>query len=419
MSDARALPVATLIPEPAVNGELRNRVQQLRLDTQLGSAKAGRGGGAAWLPWALAGVLALTWAGVGVRGYRAAPADANVAVAPTDGKPATATPSPGGTAPVAEPGTIQIEVKGYLVPAVQVAVSPIDVAGQLIELNIKEGEYYKKGDVLARIDPQNYEFAVAEAGQFLAATREKLTAALEKRNELRPESVRQVEKDQILAQLNEAKAVLARADDEFKRLDRIKDSISSREVDTARNDFLAAQARTARFTADLQVLTEGPRKQRMAGADADVAQAQADIKGAEARLASARWRLGNCTIRAPIAGTALSKKSEVGNLVNPLAIAAAAGSVCELADLADLEADLEIPERDISKLRVGQVCRVRADAYPDRQYAGRLDRIMPIANRAKSIVNVRVKVALPADEKPGTYLKPEMGAVVSFLAPAK
>ena len=90
-----------------------------------------------------------------------------------------------------------------------------------------------------------------------------------------------------------------------------------------------------------------------------------------------------------------------------------------MADLADLEVDLEIPERDISKLLVGQPCRIRADAFGDRPYAGQLDRIMPIANRAKSIVNVRVKVKLPAGEAPGTFLKPEMGAVVSFLPAAK
>jgi hypothetical protein len=66
-------------------------------------------------------------------------------------------------------------------------------------------------------------------------------------------------------------------------------------------------------------------------------------------------------------------------------------------------------------LKVGQPTRIRADAFPNRVYEGRLDRIMPIANRSKSIVNVRVKVKLPANEEPGTYLKPEMGAVVSFL----
>jgi HlyD family secretion protein len=98
-----------------------------------------------------------------------------------------------------------------------------------------------------------------------------------------------------------------------------------------------------------------------------------------------------------------------------MAFGAGTGSLCKMADLSDLEVDLEISEKDIAKLKPGQVCRVKAEVAPDRIYEGTLDRIMPIANRAKSIVNVRVKVKLPPGEEPGTILKPEMGARVSFL----
>ena len=54
---------------PAANGELVNRVQQLRLNDQLGAGKTARGG-ASWLPWVLCGLMAVAWAGVGIRGYR-------------------------------------------------------------------------------------------------------------------------------------------------------------------------------------------------------------------------------------------------------------------------------------------------------------------------------------------------------------
>ncbi|MBX9585537.1 MAG: hypothetical protein K2X87_34960, partial [Gemmataceae bacterium] len=69
----------------SANGDLVNRVQQLRLDGQLGAAR--RGGGS-WLPWVLCGLLALSWAGVGVRWYRAAgtaPSDPGAAPAPAAG----------------------------------------------------------------------------------------------------------------------------------------------------------------------------------------------------------------------------------------------------------------------------------------------------------------------------------------------
>ena len=89
-------------------------------------------------------------------------------------------------------------------------------------------------------------------------------------------------------------------------------------------------------------------------------------------------------------------------------------SLCELADLSDLEVELGIQERDISRVYKGQKCKVRADAYPDRIYEGVVSRLMPIADRAKGAVPVRVKLAVPASEN-GHYLKPEMGAVVSFM----
>jgi HlyD family secretion protein len=150
----------------------------------------------------------------------------------------------------------------------------------------------------------------------------------------------------------------------------------------------------------------GPREERKE-------QARAELKQAEAELAKAEWRLGNCTIRAPISGTILKKNAEEGNIVNPIAFNGSY-SLCDMADLSDLEIDLNIQERDISRVRQGQECRVRAEAYPERVYDGVVDRLMPIADRAKGAVPVRVKVTVPQDEE-GVYLKPEMGAIVTFL----
>lgn len=415
----------TTATRPAPNGELVNRVQQLRLAEQLGAGKAARGGGTAWLPWTLCGLLAVTWAGVGIRGYRAAPADAAPA-ATTAPAPGAGTSAPGTgsdpAAPAAAPGTIQLEVKGYLVPAQQIAVSPIDVGGRVIELNVVEGQLFKKGDVLARLDDTNYQAMVEESKAGLAAARKRLDASKMKLAALLPGSVRKVEVNQAEEELREADAQKARCLDQYTRLAKLGAGVSEQEVRQARFDYEGSEAKARRLTAALAILKEGPRQEQKAAAEADVKSAEAEVKVSEARLLQAVWRVDNCVIKAPIDGTVLSKKAELGNLVNPMAFSASTsggGAVCDMANLADLETDLEIPERDISKLKVGQRCRIRADAYPDRVYDGRLDRIMPIANRAKSIVNVRVKVRLPAGEVPGTYLKPEMGAVVSFLADAK
>ncbi len=398
----------------ARNGELVSRVQQLRLNNQLGADRGG-GGGASWLPWVLCLVLALAWAGVGVRSYRNNPEAAPQSAA-TTGQPAASTFNTVPTTAAVVPGTIQLEVKGYIIPAQQIAVSPIEVAGRIIELNVVEGKQFKKGDPLAKIEDVNYQAQRTEAQASLSAAQSRLEASRQKLAGLLPDSVRAIEVTQVQEDLREAQAQRARMADELGRLERLGASAADRETKQARFDLDGNEARVRRLTATLAILKEGPRKEQKAGAEADVQSAVAEVEVAKARLAQSQWRLDNCIIRSPIDGTVLTKKAEWGSLVNPLAFSASSGSVCDIANLADLEVDLEIPERDISKLKAGQKCRIKADAYPDRTYEGRLDRIMPIANRAKSIVNVRVKVQLPAGEIPGTYLKPEMGAVVSFLA---
>jgi multidrug resistance efflux pump len=411
MTDPRPVSVENRLE---ANGELSNRVQQLRLDTQLGAAKKG-GGGSAWLPWVLCILLAGSWAFVAIRWYRA-PRDDSAAAASTGTTGSTA----GGTnsTPSAPESTVQVEVKGYLMPARQIAVSPIDVAGRIIELYVVEGKLYQEGTVLARIDPSSFKAIVGESQATLLGAERRLDASRQRLAELKPQSVRQVEIRQITAQLNEAKAQRARASDEHDRLRNLT-GISGRELNQAFNELEAAKARVIKLEADLEILTIGPRPERIAGAEADVRAAEADVTAAAARLAQARWRLDNCEIKAPITGTVLIKKAEKGNLVNPLAFAATSGSVCDMADLTDLEVDLKVAEREIGKIKVGQTCRIRPDAYADRTYTGRLDRIMPIANRADNTVNVRVKVTLPEGEVPGTYLKPEMGAIVTFLEATK
>ena len=144
----------------------------------------------------------------------------------------------------------------------------------------------------------------------------------------------------------------------------------------------------------------GPAGERIAAAAAQVGQA-------EAELAKAQWRSSNCVICAPVSGTILKKNAEEGSLVNPVAMQGFY-SLCEMADLSDLEVELMIPEREVSKIFKNQRCKVRAEAFPDRVYEGYVSRQMPMADRSKAAIPVRVKLRVPADEE-GVYLKPDMG----------
>lgn len=294
---------------------------------------------------------------------------------------------------------IALESKGYIVPAHQILVSP-KVSGMILSLNIEEGRRVNKGDVLAILEAVDYDADVARAEATVRLAEERLR---EMENGNRPEEVQQAQ-----AELAETEAQLKQLELEWKRMVDLRRnaSISQQELEQAESSYEVMRQRAQRLSFRVKLLQLGERVERREMGRFELAQAQAD-------LAKARWRQGNCTIRAPISGTILKKNAEEGNIVNPVAFNGSF-SLCEMADLADLEVELDIQERDIGAVKVGQLCRVRNDAYPDRVYEGMVDRLMPIADRAKAAVPVRVKLRIPPEEE-GVYLKPQMGAVVTFL----
>jgi multidrug resistance efflux pump len=308
--------------------------------------------------------------------------------------------APSGAAPMApQAGAVALESKGYIVPAHQILVSP-KVSGMILQLHVEEGRRVAKGDVLAVLESTDYEADLARAKASVRLAREQL---LELTNGNRREEIQKT-----AAELQEAQAQLVQLEADFRRSEdlRKRSSVTQQELELALSKFLAQKQHVEALTLAHKLMEIGPRPERIEAAKAQVALAEAEV-------AKAEWRLGNCTIRAPIAGTILKKNAEEGNIVNPIAFNGSF-SLCDMADLADLEVDLDIQERDIAAIRVGQKCRVRVDAYPNRNYSGVVDRLMPIADRAKGAISVRVKVAIPADEE-GVYLKPEMSAIVTFL----
>ena len=303
--------------------------------------------------------------------------------------------------PVASSGDVALEAKGYVIPAHQILVSPM-VNGRIMRLSIEEGRRVEKGVILAELEATEYEADVARAQALLAASKSRLQE-LERGN--RPEEIAAAQ-----AELGEAEAQRSQLLADYKRKTQLRETrvATENEYEQAESQFKAMDRRVERLRNNHALMVEGPRKEKIEVAKAEVMQAEAELKRSQ-------WRLDNCTIRAPISGTILKKNAEEGNIVNPIAFNGSF-SLCEMADLSDLEVELSIQERDISRVQKGQPCKVRAEAYPDRVYDGVVSRLMPIADRAKGAIPVRVKLVVPADEE-GVYLKPEMGAVVSFLKP--
>lgn len=298
---------------------------------------------------------------------------------------------------------IVLESRGYVLARHQVLISP-QVTGRILKLNIEEGRRVVVGDVLAEIENVEYRSdydqmrgavirAEAELRELVAGTRPQEIAA-------------------AIAELEEQTLTLPKVEADYRRHKQLvdRDASTLAELEAAESSYLALRRRIERLKQNLDLLKEGPRSERIDMAKASIVQAQA-------ALAKAQWRLDNCVIRAPLSGTILRKNAEEGNLINAAAFNGSF-SICEISDLSDLEVDLDIQERDISKIYAGQVCEVRSEAFPKHPYEAVVSRIMPIADRAKGAIPVRVAMRVPEDEQ-GVYLKPEMSALVVFYASKK
>jgi HlyD family secretion protein len=196
-------------------------------------------------------------------------------------------------------------------------------------------------------------------------------------------------------------------------LDRTKELSSSgvvsrQALDDATAKFDSDQQRVNSLDKAFQLMKIGPRPEEIERAKGAVIQAQGQLDYAKSQLEAT-------VIRAPVTGTILDRTAEKGELITAQFASAAAGgpqgSVVSLADLNDLQVELDIAQADFARLGPKQKGIITTDAYPDRKYNGEIAQISPEANRQKATVQVKVQVL-----NPDSYLRPEMNATVKFLA---
>jgi HlyD family secretion protein len=143
--------------------------------------------------------------------------------------------------------------------------------------------------------------------------------------------------------------------------------------------------------------------------------AEAQLKAARARVAQIRINMTDMTVRAPFDGTIATKNTEVGEVISSVTLGQVsgtlpAGAICTIVDLNTLEVVADVNEGSIGQLSEGQPAEVTVDAFPNRKWRGVLRQIIPTADRAKAIVQVKVKIV-----NPDARLLPEMSATASFL----
>jgi len=297
-------------------------------------------------------------------------------------------------------GTV-LSATGYIVAHHTINVNS-KVTGRLAWIGVEKGDKVKEGQVLVRLEDEEFRAAYEQAKGAV----DNAQAYLEElEHGSRPEEIQQARHN-----LDEARATLV---DDKLTLDRTRElsaaGVVSRQVlDDATAKFEADEQRVNSLDKAFQLMKIGPRSEEIARARGALVQAQGQLDYAKSQLDAT-------VIRAPVTGTILDRTAEKGELITAQFASAAAGgpqgSVVSLADLNDIQVELDIAQADFARLGPKQKGIVTTDAYPDRKYKGEIAQISPEANRQKATVQVKVQVLNP-DE----YLRPEMNATVKFLA---
>ncbi len=273
------------------------------------------------------------------------------------------------------------------------------VPGIITKINFQEGDSIKAGEVVAELDAQDLRDEVAAAQARVKAAEAVLARLLAGS---RPQEIAEAR----------AAVLQAQADLENKRLDyeRMESLLARRAVavsrrDNARAAYLMAQEMLRRTQEQYSLVKEGPRRE-------DIDQARAELKQTKASLELARTRLDYATLRAPVNGVVLTRPAEPGE------VAAVGSIVLTTADLDNVYAEVYVPESELGRVRLGQTATVSIDAYPDKKFPGWVSFINSKAEfTPKTVETYKERVALVYRTKvrvvnPRYELKPGMPAEV-------
>jgi len=308
---------------------------------------------------------------------------------------------------VAESGSVGgtvLNATGYIVAHHKINVNS-KVTGRVKWIGVEKGDKVKEGQVLVRLEDDEFRAQYLQALGGYEAAKAHYEAA---RNGSRPEEIQRAQHD-----LDQAKAQLV---DDKANLERIQPLVqqgvfSRQQLDDAVSRYETSVQKVSSLQRTFDLTKIGPRKEDIDAAHAQMVQAQGQMDYAKSQLDATQ-------IRAPVSGTILDRTAEKGELITAQFASAAEGgpqgSVVSLADLNDLQVELDISQDDFGKLSPSQKGIVFTDAYPDKKYDGEIAQISPEANRQKATVQVKVQIL-----KPDAFLRPDMNATVQFLSDEK
>ena len=271
------------------------------------------------------------------------------------------------------------------------------VQGRIVELPVEEGQQMAQGALLARLEDADFKQRVKIDEAAVAVRESNLALTLAGTREQDVKASHQVVLD--------AEADLAQKKADNDRAQRLfsKDEISAQDRDLAATALKRSEANVAAVQQRYSLAQEGSRKE-------DIAIARANLAQANASLGLSRINATYTILRAPAAGVITVRQAELGEVVSP------GSPVVTLADLDHIWLRAYIAETDLGKIRWGQDASITTDTYPGKQYHGHISFISPDAEfTPKSVQTYAERVTLVYRIKididnPNHELKPGMPA---------
>jgi len=353
-----------------MNDARRSQVAQLRIDP---SAKR-RSQGTLWTIFGVVAAVAVVavglWRPWEAETSRVLKSDGSTGARVGDSsgqKPTTvATPAPsagsgsavlekgsqgsGGASKPAPADGVVLTVSGYIINRERIELSP-RFMGQVRWIGVKKGDAVTNGQVVVLLDDAEY----------------------------------RAQKQELSGRLDAAKVQVRRAELELNRTLQLADALieSQRALDLTRLDVEAAMA---------------------------------EVASLEGQLSRINTWIDWTIIRSPINGVVLEKLVDPNELVTPQSFGGTRGpstALMSVGDPNDLQVEIDLNEADLSKVSLGQNCRVTPEAYLDKSYQGVVAEIAPEASRQKGTLQIKVQI-----RNPDRFLTPELSAKVDFLSVA-
>ncbi len=267
-----------------------------------------------------------------------------------------------------ERGPLQATVSstGTVAPVTQVQVGT-QVSGQIKELYADFNSEVKAGQLIARLDPQSFEYRLRQAEADLESARAAVLNA-------------QANALAVEAAASRAAVELAEAQRNLKRNEEL----------VAQNFISAAQLDTLRATAASQAEALRAARAQVEVARAQIRSAQATVKQREAVVAQARVDLDRTQIRSPVDGVVIKRSIELGQTV---AASLQSPELFVIArNLSDMQVQVSIDEADIARVRLGQKAGFTVDAFPGRSFEGTVSQVRKAATNTQNVITYIVIV---------------------------